>query len=98
MGRRTARCDASGWSCCLAPARRGPPPRVWAGRDRGPVMVGLEHAQSGGPNDAGRADPIPEGVGAADARGAHSVAESVGAADTNRAHAVAEIIHPDDAG
>src|SRR3954453_20142797 len=90
MERRIARCDASGWSCCLAPARGDPPQRGWAGLRGSRSWWGLEDAQPGGPDDADRADPIPEGVGAAEADRADPVAEIIGPDDAGLGDAVAE--------
>src|SRR4051812_22251106 len=73
-----------------------PPQRGWAGLRGSRSWWGLEDAQPGGPDDADRADPIPEGVGAADADCAHAVAEIIGPDDARLGDAVAEGVEAGD--
>src|SRR5690348_14358034 len=98
MGRRAARRDASGLNCAVSrgheEARRSGAGRALAGAGHG---WAVEAAQSRGPDDADRADPISELVGAADPRGAHPVAEAGGAAEADRADPVAELVGAADA-
>src|SRR4051795_882801 len=73
------------------------PATARAGRACGRSDVSGSEAKPAGPHDAGRADPITEGIDAADARSADPVAEGVGAADADRGEPAAEVVGPDDA-
>src|SRR4051812_9857482 len=73
-----------------ATAGLGGPNKQRAGHSR------LRNRPTGAPDDAGRADPIAEGVGAADAGRAHPVAEIVSPNNARLADAIAKLVDTGD--